>query len=300
MLARDMRIAQLCELVIYVSLAYWLRGRGMPLAACVALVPALFLATRLVIVCAMFALAWVYGMRRAPAERIGPLAGIAMVLREYAAFVKLNFLGTPWEHRALRPDPPDDAPGGEAIVLVHGYFANRACWASLVRALEHAGLGPVYVPSLRSHFASIEEFEEDLHAVIERVAGGRRVALVAHSMGGLASRLYVARHGAGRIARLVTITSPHHGTCLAAFGAGRNARQMVPGSAFLAALVAHEAHGGTPPALSIYSVHDNMILPQDSARLPWARNVTVKALGHLAQFGDVEVARLVVEELRRS
>jgi pimeloyl-ACP methyl ester carboxylesterase len=298
MLARDMRIAQLCELVIYACLAYWLHREGMPGAACVALVPAFFLASRLVITGAMFALAWLLGMRRAPAESIGVVAGIAMVLREYAAFVKLNFLGTPWERWALKPDPRADAQGGQPVILVHGYFANRACWAPLVRALEGAGLGPVYAPSLRSHFASIEEFEEDLHAVVERVANGRRVALVAHSMGGLASRLYVARHGSARIARLVTISSPHQGTRLAAFGAGRNARQMVPGSAFLAALREHESRGAVPPTLCIYSVHDNMILPQDSARLPWARNVAVKALGHISQFGDDEIARLVIEELR--
>ena len=193
MLARQMRRAQLAELVLYAAFAAWLHGRGAALTACVLAVPALFLATRLAIVCSMFVLAWLYRAPRAPEERIGLARGIAMVLREYAAFLALNFLRTPWEDQALRPDPPCDAPGNTAIVLVHGYFANRACWSPMVAAIEAAGLGPVYVPSCRSHLASIERFVEDLDAAIARVSRGRRVVLVAHSMNGCTT------DGAGRM-----------------------------------------------------------------------------------------------------
>lgn len=294
-----MRFAQLCEAALYALFAYWAHGRGLSITLSAALVPALFLASRIAIVGVMFALAWAFGMRRAPPERVGLPGGIAMVLREYAAFVTLNLLRTPWENQALRRDPPDEAPGEIAIVLVHGYFANRGCWAPMVPRLEEAGVGPVYAPSCRSHGASIEDFEEDLHRAIERVSQGRRVAIVAHSMGGLAARLYLARRGGDRVAKLITIGSPHHGTRLAPWGVGENAREMAPGSRFLASLEAAEENAAMPPALSIYSVHDNMILPQDSSRLAWARNAAVKGLGHISEFADAGIARLVIEELRR-
>jgi len=298
MLARQMRRAQLAELVLYAAFAAWLHGRGAALTACVLAVPALFLATRLAIVCSMFVLAWLYRAPRAPEERIGLARGIAVVLREYAAFLALNFLRTPWEDQALRPDPPCDAPGNTAIVLVHGYFANRACWSPMVAAIEAAGLGPVYVPSCRSHLASIERFVEDLDAAIARVSRGRRVVLVAHSMGGLAARLWLATHAPGAVVELVTIGSPHHGSALATWAVGENARQMRPGGEWLARLEALEARTPRPPTLSIYSMHDNMVLPQTSSRLAGATNVAVKGVGHVSEFADPAIARLVVEALR--
>lgn len=292
-----MRRAQLLELALYAVIAVVLHGRGMGTGAALAVIPALLLGTRLAIVCTMFALAWIHRMARPPAERITAAAAVAMVLREYGAFLVLNFWRTPWEHLALRPDPPPDSPGAGPIVLVHGYFANRGCWAPLVASLERAGLGPVYAPTCRSQWASIGQLEEDLNAAIEGIARGRQVALVAHSMGGLAARLYLARRGSARVARLVTIGSPHQGTSLARWGVGANAREMVPGGVFLRELEARESAMGKPPALAIYSVHDNMILPQDSARLAWARNVAVVGMGHVSELTSARIAGLVIDEL---
>ncbi|HET9576936.1 MAG TPA: alpha/beta fold hydrolase [Usitatibacter sp.] len=293
MLARQMRRAQLVELALYVAVAAWLRSRGWGLAAAALAVPALALGIRLAIVCGLYALAW-------PRERLSPGAWAAMLLREYRALVAMNLLYTPWEASFVRPDPADDAPGGLAVVLVHGYFVNRGCWKPLLPHLEAARIGPVFVPNCRSHLAPIERFEEDLHAAIERASGGgaRRVALVAHSMGGLAARLYLARRGGSRVAKLITLGSPHHGTRIARWGIGPNARQMEPGSAFLEALEAAEAGRPGPPTLSIGSTHDDMIAPQASSPLEWARNVALRGCGHVSLLGAGKVAQLVVEELQ--
>lgn len=56
---------------------------------------------------------------------------------------------------------------------------------------------------------------ELLHAKIEAIKAERhwpRVDLVAHSMGGLVARQYVATHGAGSIDQLVTLGTPHNGS----------------------------------------------------------------------------------------
>jgi triacylglycerol lipase len=301
MLARQMRRAQLVELVLYGALAAWMHARGWSAPAALLLVPAMALGSRFVVVCTMHLLAWIHRSPRADSERIAIPTGLLMLLREYGAFVAMSLLYTPWEALFVRPDPAVDTKGELPVVLVHGFFVNRGCWRPLVRRQDEEGVAPVFAPDCRSHMATIECFEEDLHAAIERISGrgARRVAIVAHSMGGLAARLYLARRGAGRVAKLITIGSPHHGTRLAPWGMGPNARQMEPGSRFLMELEAREGDQPKPPTLSIYSPHDDMVMPQDSSRLAWARNVPLAGHGHLSLFGAPEVAHLVIEELRR-
>ena len=295
-----MRRAQAVELALYGAIAWWAHHRGWSVAAATALAPALLLGTRFVGVASMHAISWVHRAPRSADERIGVLGGLAVFLREWLAFLAMALVYVPWERRWLRPDPPDDAPGAMPVVLVHGYFVNRGCWRGFVRALEARGAGPVYAPNFPSHMAPIERFEEELHAAIERISGSgaRRVALVAHSMGGLAARLCLARRGSARVARLVTIGSPHRGTWLAPWGVGANARQMRPGSEFLRELAAREAGLHHPDALSIYSMHDDMIAPQDASRLDWSRNVALRGYGHISLLGAPEVVHLVLEELR--
>ena len=142
----------------------------------------------------------------------------------------------------------------------------------------------------------------ELHAEIERIAaasGRPRVVLVCHSMGGLIARRYLQDHGEARIARLVTIASPHHGTVLSRIGIGQHARQMERASAFLAELArAEAARPPGVPATSIYTVHDNLVSPQDTSRLDWARNVAVGGLGHVSIIAAEAVFALVLEELR--
>jgi pimeloyl-ACP methyl ester carboxylesterase len=186
-------------------------------------------------------------------------------------------------------------------VLVHGYFANRGYFRPLVRRLEAAGVGPVFVPNLRSWHATIERFEAQLSAQLERIAAGcgRRVVVIAHSMGGLGIRAHLARHGDRYVERVITIASPHHGTALGAYGIGANARQMCPGSAFLADLERREA--ASPPAvplLSIWSAHDNLVAPQESSRLPWARHEVLAGLGHLEIVHSPAVLAILRRELR--
>jgi len=79
------------------------------------------------------------------------------------------------------------------------------------------------------------------------------VILVAHSMGGLACRAYLRRHGRGKVGRLITLGSVHCGTRLARLGLGPNARQMQIGNPWLIALGATNAVH-LPPGLLQFSV----------------------------------------------
>lgn len=301
MLARIALLEQVLELGLYAAIGSWLAARhGFGLAGIVLFMAAGILASRLVLVCAAFALAWLYRTPRIAGHRLGIAATAVMVLGEWRAMLELNLVLTPWERYVLRPDPRP-APGApQAIVLVHGYLANRGCFRALVRNLEAGGAGPIFTPNLRTWLAPIERFEAELASAVEALAAstGGKVILVAHSMGGLGCRAYLARHGTAHVERVITIASPHHGTALAAFGPGENARQMRPHTDFLRALAhAEGGHGPGLPFTSIYSTHDNLVAPQESSLLPWARNVAMHGIGHVDLLACPKLAGLIVAEL---
>lgn len=301
MLARAFRLAQLAELLLCGAAGAWLAARhGWSAGAVAVAIGAWIVGVRLASVCVSMLVGWILGSPRAGEERIGPAATLGMVLGEWRALLAFNLVNLPWERWVLRSDPPAAPTDRVPVILVHGYLANRGYFRPLVRRLEALGVGPVFVPTFPVWRTRIAAFEAELDREIERVAAGTgqpRVVLVAHSMGGLACRAYLARRGPGRVARLVTIATPHHGTRLARLGAGPNAREMEPGSAFLAALEAAEGEAPRVPTLSIYSPHDNIVVPQATSRLPGARSVALPGLGHIAIGGSPRTVAALLPEL---
>jgi len=238
------------------------------------------------------AVTWLVAWRHpsaAPPLRAGQR--LAMVLREYGAFVRGFVLVQPWVWLGM---PADRLRASvQPMLLVHGYGCNRGIWWWLRPRLEAAG-HVVATISLEPPWGGIDGFAEQLHARIEAVCaatGAPRVTLVAHSMGGLVSRAYLARHGDARVARLISIASPHSGSQLARLGLGTCARQMAPGSAWLARLAAQRV---TVPLVCVRTPQDNFVMPQDLQRHPDARDEPLPGVGHLAALCDARVLRLVL------
>jgi triacylglycerol esterase/lipase EstA (alpha/beta hydrolase family) len=125
-------------------------------------------------------------------------------------------------------------------------------------------------------------------------------------MGGLVARAYLRDHGAARIARVITLGTPHRGTGLARFGAGDNSRQMqwtgsaIEGrcSAWLAELERREDPALRALFVSIYSHHDNIVSPQLSSSLPGAVNIEFNGIGHVALGLHPRVQREVIAAIR--
>lgn len=303
MLARFVRLSLLLELAVYAAIGVWLHARYGWSAPAIAAAAALFaLGTRFALVCLTMTIGWLAAAPRNPDHRIGPAATVRLVLGESRALLLDNLVYLPFEARALRRDPDPAAGAAIPVVLAHGYFSNRGYFRPLVRALEARGVAPIFTPTFRAVFARIEDYVDELHGEIERIAaasGRPRVVLVCHSMGGLAAREYLRRHGSRRIAKLVTIASPHHGTVLANVGLGANARQMCRDCAFLSALERGERE--RPPAIpvvSIYSPHDNLVVPQETSRLAWAKNIALPGLGHVDILGSERLFAVLLDELR--
>lgn len=100
---------------------------------------------------------------------------------------------------------PADGPDSPLVVLVHGITANALAWAPVAEAL--AGSVEVIAPDLRGRAASaglpgpygVERHAEDVTAILDRFAGGRRTVLVGHSMGAFVVAMAAAGVARGRV-----------------------------------------------------------------------------------------------------
>src|SRR4029077_7637559 len=124
-----------------------------------------------------------------------------------------------------------------------------------------------------------------------------RVVLVAHSMGGLVARAYLRRFGPRRVARLVTIATPHPASILAYSFPGRGLSQMHPGNPWLTDLNRDESKPAPVPITSIWVRHDSMVIPQASSVLACAENIAVIGIAHNALLADKSVMELVAREI---
>ena len=302
MLARFVRFALVLELAAVAILDAWLTARhGWPLAAALVFFVLVPLALRAGLVCLTNLVAWLARSPRPPALRIGPVAMGRVLLEEYRAMLADNFWFLPFPDRAMRPDAPPVRGGPVPVLAVHGYFSNRAILRDLTLALERAGQGPVHAVTLDAIFAGIDTVAALLERQIETLleaTGHAQVILVCHSMGGLAARRVMRGRLRNRIARVITIASPHHGTVLARIGIGDNARQMRANGDWIGKLKGEESGRWPCPVTSIWSVHDNLVVPQETSRLEGAKNIALAGHGHVAILFAPEVHRLVVDEVR--
>ncbi len=201
---------------------------------------------------------------------------------------------------------PIGAGSGAPILLVHGYFSNRGIWIRLRQRLAAANVGPIYTITLEPMNGSIEAMMPVLEARVNAIfeeTGQEKIILVAHSLGGLVARAYVAQEGSARIAKLITLGSPHHGSRIAALGMFESAKQMRYRSPWIEMLQDREAaHPPGIPALSIYTLNEDLVYPPESSVLDWegAENVPVSAVGHIALLYSEVIANRVIAAIRKS
>lgn len=265
----------------------------------VAALPLACVAAPFVLVVIWFALGWCFGAARPSTSRLSWRAKAGLFLREFLTVVgnapRMIF------YRLLMPDPPP-GPHGMPILLVHGVLCNAGVWYPFARWLSRRGIGPVYAISYGPPLASIELFAEQVHDRIETIlaaTGPGQVMVIAHSMGGLVMRTYLRNHGGAKIARLVTVGTPHEGSALAWLAFGACMGQMRPGNAWLGGL---GSPGGDalPPIVSLWSWHDTMVYPQTSSRAAYAENVELTGIGHNALLTDRRVFERLATEIGRA
>ena len=235
--------------------------------------------------------------------------GLAQRLRMFGEEFMATLLHTSWfmaRARAGQRLYPDAAV--PPVLLLHGYGCNSGYWAHFIPMLERERISHATLdlePVMGDIDGYVPAVARAVDALCAASAGGKAI-IVAHSMGGLVARAYLRDHGTARIARVITLGTPHHGTSLAAFGPGRNALQMRrtegapdgPESAWLRRLAAGENAAARAIVTSLYTHHDNIVAPQTSSILPGARNLAFGGIGHVALGRNARILAAVLQEIR--
>ena len=238
---------------------------------------------------------------RAPALRLA-----ARIAQEYWSSMQCWFRLFPFARPAIVAIERDH---GLPVLLLHGFGANSGFWLPLSRRLRDSAISHATV-DLEPVLGNIDDYADLIEtqaAMLCAATGTAQLIVVGHSMGGLAARAWMRRYGSTRVARLITLGTPHFGSWLASYGSGRNAKQMVPPGddpdAWLNRLAASETPEVRARVLSIWSRHDNIVAPQAAALLPGSESLALDLVGHVALGFDPAVLGRVIEainSIRRS
>jgi hypothetical protein len=191
------------------------------------------------------------------------------------------------------------AQSGIAVLLVHGYVCNHRLWDAMIAHLRSAG-HPVIALSLEPLFVSIDQYApliEQAVADLCQQTGSEKVALVGHSMGGLAIRAWLRMHGNNHVAKVITLGTPHAGTKISRFTRTTNGQQMAWQSSWLQTLENSE----TPATRSLMHIaltpQDNIVYPQREQVLTGVPVTVFEGLGHLQLCLNRDVIAWVIKQL---
>lgn len=190
------------------------------------------------------------------------------------------------------------------VLLVPGWGDDATNMAPLRDRLIEAGwpadqvVALSFVDPVGSNASHAHEIAEAVALLRERT-GAPQIDLVAHSMGGLATRYFLTflEDGAGgpsgrvSVRRVVFLGTPHRGTVVAALSWGDGGREMLPGSPFLTDLNLHPAVPEGLEALAIRTPVDLRIIPASSGKLRGSRvqNMEICCPSHAGLVEDPRV-----------
>jgi triacylglycerol esterase/lipase EstA (alpha/beta hydrolase family) len=193
-------------------------------------------------------------------------------------------LRQPWTWAA--PTVQAASPGSTPripVVLVHGYLCNHRLWDTVAKALRTHG-HTVLAVNLEPVFHSIDGYAPIVEEAVQALrthSGAAQVALVGHSMGGLAIRAWLRQFGPAHVAKVITLGSPHAGTQVPQHLPTPNGRQMVWQSQWLAQLHASES----APLRHLFEIaltaQDNIVYPQRAQTMPEVPVTVFQGIGHL-------------------
>ncbi len=221
---------------------------------------------------------------------------------EFRAALTVYLLRQPWAGKnpgVLQPTQNSAGPAKLPVLLVHGYICNHRVWDDVADALRQAG-HPVLAVDLEPLFTSIDDYAvklEQAATTLLAATGARQIALVGHSMGGLVIRAWLRACGSTRVARVITLGSPHQGTDIARASMTTNGAQMIWHSDWLHTLQSSE----TPTVRRLMHIaltlQDNIVYPQREQVLEGAVVTEFSGIGHVQMCLSPMVIGWLVQQL---
>lgn len=202
-------------------------------------------------------------------------------------------------HRPIRALPDD---GHRPMVLVHGLGGHRGNFAPMRGWFALQGRRRTYSIGLPDGpLADLgHRLVETLAEVVEVNGLGpeEQIDIVAHSMGGLVSRLALLDvETTNRVHTLVTLGTPHGGTHAARFAGSGRARDLRPDSDVVERLAAQMPWSGPTRLMCLWSRADPLMQPAETARMPGADHVELPDMTHLQYLLDRRAWREVAAAL---
>jgi triacylglycerol esterase/lipase EstA (alpha/beta hydrolase family) len=185
------------------------------------------------------------------------------------------------------------------VLLVHGYVCNHRVWDEVATALRQTG-HPVLAVDLEPLFTSIDDYAANIAQAANTLlaaTGATQLVLVGHSMGGLAIRAWLRACGSARVARVITLGSPHQGTQLARTSMTTNGAQMIWHSDWLQALQRSESAAVRRLLHIALTEQDNIVYPQREQVLDGAAVTQFSGIGHLQMCLSPMVIAWLVQQL---
>jgi len=182
--------------------------------------------------------------------------------------------------------------GRVPVVLVPGHGQNRAALHFLRIFLKSRGWEWVWPVNVASRDSTLADMAAELGRRVDdlcRATGAEQVDVVGHSLGGLVAAWYVHHlEGVTRVRRMVTLGAPWKGTRMAVFSRSKVASEIGVGAPVLDGLAPPPV-----PTVSVWSPHDNLVVPCDSAAPEGVEAVCIEGLGHTEMLLSARVFRAV-------
>jgi triacylglycerol lipase len=193
-----------------------------------------------------------------------------------------------------------DRPG--PVLLVPGYGGSTAALQVLSDALAVGSRDTRIVKPSGSGTQDLRDQAADLGRAVDAAleeSGADSVDLVGYSAGGVVVRIYIADLGGGsKVRRAVTLSSPHHGTDLAALAGSLGSQacpeacqQLDPDSDLLRRLNAGDETPPGPAWVALWTEGDKTVVPPDSGSLEGALDFSVQSVCPDVALGHADVPR---------
>lgn len=186
------------------------------------------------------------------------------------------------------------------VLLIHGIFDTKAIFKTMTTHLTKKGwdIHSLNLIPNDGRFGLEALAQQITDYITQTFPPEQPIDLIGFSMGGIISRYYVQRLGGiERVQRLITISSPHHGTLTGYLYPTLAASQMRSNSPFLQDLNRDLEILNSINFTSIWTPLDGMIVPAQSSQMPIGQEFTVNVFLHAWMVTDPKSLALVEKAL---